>query len=88
MPAPKYAVAFAEFVRDPTAHPLTTPSGKIEIFSTTLARNPNPFGLGDISAIPTWRDPIEANPRYPLAICSPNLERGLTIHAINPSLHV
>ena len=31
MPAPN-TPWIAEFVRDPTAHPLTTPSGKIEIF--------------------------------------------------------
>ncbi len=87
MPAPKYAVAFAEFVRDPTAHPLTTPSGKIEIFSTTLAHNPNPFGLGEISAIPTWRDPIDANPRYPLAICSPKSRaRTHSVHGNQPKL--
>lgn len=87
MPAPKDAVAFASFVRDPTTHPLTTPSGKIEIYSTTLGRDPNPYGLGDISPIPTWRDPIEANPRYPFAVCSPKSRaRTHSIHGNQPKL--
>ena len=87
MPAPKDAVAFASFIRDPTTNPLTTPSGKIEIYSTTLGRAPNPYGLGDISPIPTWRDPIEANPRYPFAVCSPKSRaRTHSIHGNQPKL--
>ena len=48
------AVAFAREIRDPERHPFSTPSGKIEIYSTTLAAKPDPYGLGPIPPIPTW----------------------------------
>ena len=51
--APKDAVAFAAEIRDPETHKFTTPSGKIEIYSTTLAAHPDPYGLGPIPPIPT-----------------------------------
>ena len=52
--APDDAVAFAAEIRDPERHRFTTPSGKIEIYSMALAAKPDPYGLGHISAIPTW----------------------------------
>lgn len=70
LPAPEDAVAFAREVRDPVAHPFSTPSGKIEIYSTTIARDPDPYGLGAIPPIPTWIDPFAAEPRYPLMLLS------------------
>ena len=48
MPAPEDAVAFAREIRDPQGHPFSTPSGKIEIYSMTLAARPDPYGLGPI----------------------------------------
>ena len=39
-------------IRDPERHRFTTPSGKIEIYSMALAANPDPYGLGAISADP------------------------------------
>ena len=52
-------VAFKEFRADPEMNPLPTPTGKIEIYSKTLA---------DMGAppIPTWFDDFEG-PQHPLA---------------------
>jgi biotin/methionine sulfoxide reductase len=48
-------VAFADFRADPGAHPLTTPSGKIEIFSQTI----DSFGYPDCPGHPVWLEPDE-----------------------------
>jgi biotin/methionine sulfoxide reductase len=48
-------VAFAEFRRDPEEHPLTTPTGKIEIFSATI----DGYGYPDCPGHPVWREPDE-----------------------------
>jgi anaerobic dimethyl sulfoxide reductase subunit A len=68
VPVTKPAVAFEDFRRDPEGHPLPTPSGKIEIFSKTLAA----LGRPDvIPAVPKyireWESPFgpEAG-AYPL----------------------
>ena len=71
LPAPEEAVAFAREVRDPARHPFSTPSGKIEIYSTSIAANPDPYGLGRVPAIPTWIPPHEGDPRHPLELISP-----------------
>ncbi len=71
LPAPDEPVAFADEVRDPAGHPFSTPSGKIEIYSTSIAANPDPHGLGRIPPIPTWIPPHEADPRHPLELISP-----------------
>lgn len=68
--APEDAVAFAREIRDPDTHRFSTPSGKIEIYSTTLAENPDPYGLGEVSAVPTWVPHIDHDARFPLAMCS------------------
>ncbi len=44
-----------DFRRNPDRHPLHTPSGRIEIFSTTIAS----FGYADCPGHPTWLEPIE-----------------------------
>src|SRR5581483_9281773 len=41
---PEDAVAFARQIRDPDNHKFTTPSGKIEVYSTVLAATPNYYG--------------------------------------------
>lgn len=46
---------FAEFRADPAGHPLATPSGRIEIFSETIAS----FGYDDCPGHPTWLEPYE-----------------------------
>ncbi len=84
---PRDSVAFAAQIRDPERHKFNTPSGKIEIYSTSLAAKPDPYGLGPISAIPTWRDPFEADTRYPLKLCTPKSRaRTHSIHDNQPLL--
>jgi len=86
LPAPDDAVAFAREIRDPEHHPFSTPSGKIEIYSTTLAANPDPYGLGSIPPIPTWiPDPAEG--RHPLRLVTPKSRaRTHSIHDNQPIL--
>ncbi|MGE0820823.1 MAG: molybdopterin guanine dinucleotide-containing S/N-oxide reductase [Candidatus Binatia bacterium] len=60
-------VLFDEFRRDPVRNPLVTPSGRIEIFSETIAE----FGYEDCPGHPAWLEPTEwlGSPkaqRYPL----------------------
>jgi anaerobic dimethyl sulfoxide reductase subunit A len=70
LPAPDDAVAFAREIRDPEGHPFSTPSGKIEIYSMAIAADPDPYGLGTISPIPTWVPETE-DPRHPLRLVTP-----------------
>jgi anaerobic dimethyl sulfoxide reductase subunit A len=79
-------VAFARSIRDPEHHPFTTPSGKIEIYSMAIAANPDPYGLGAISPIPTWiPDPEEG--RHPLRLVTPKSRaRTHSIHDNQPIL--
>jgi biotin/methionine sulfoxide reductase len=68
IPLPAYQkTMFAEFRADPDAHALDTPSGRIEIFSSTIAN----FGYDDCPGHPTWLEPhewlgSELTARYPL----------------------
>jgi biotin/methionine sulfoxide reductase len=48
-------VAFADFRANPEGHPLTTPTGKIEIFSATI----DSFGYPDCPGHPVWLEPDE-----------------------------
>ncbi|MSQ69897.1 MAG: Asp-tRNA(Asn)/Glu-tRNA(Gln) amidotransferase GatCAB subunit C [Betaproteobacteria bacterium] len=48
-------VLFADFRNDPDAHPLRTPSGKIEIVSEKIAG----FGYDDCPGHPVWLEPAE-----------------------------
>jgi biotin/methionine sulfoxide reductase len=63
-------VMLSEFRRDPVANPLRTPSGKIEIFSQTIAG----FGYEDCKGHPTWQEPVEwlgkSGKTYPLHLIS------------------
>ena len=65
---PEPVVALAEFVEDPAAHPLPTPSGKIEIYSERLARLRDTWELGPGEVI------------HPLPVFDPGLDsyRDLT----------
>lgn len=63
-------VFLAEFRDDPDAHPLDTPSGRIELFSQTVAS----FDLADCRGHATWNEPRDRaaglHHRFPLALCS------------------
>jgi anaerobic dimethyl sulfoxide reductase subunit A len=85
--APADAVAFAAQIRDPDNHKFSTPSGKIEVYSTLLAAKPDYYGLGIIPPIPTWFDPVEPSSKYPLMLCSPKSRaRTHSIHGNQPQL--
>lgn len=69
-PVTKPAVAFEAFRADPGAHPLDTPSGKIEIFSARLHALNRP---DEIPAVPKyvqeWESPFGPEAaRYPLQV--------------------
>lgn len=72
LPAPERDfVLFEEFCEDPDANPLRTPSGKIELYSSTMAS----YGLSDCGPHPRWIPPDEwlgANQaqRHPLHLIS------------------
>ncbi len=63
---------------DPVAHPINTPSGLLEIFSSTIES----FGYPDCPPHPTWLEPSEwlgspAAGRFPLALMSGQPETRL-----------
>jgi biotin/methionine sulfoxide reductase len=65
------SVLFAEFRADPVAHRLGTPSGRIELFSETIAG----FGYDDCPGHPRWLEPVEwlgaaKAKRFPLHLIS------------------
>jgi biotin/methionine sulfoxide reductase len=49
------SVLLAAYRQDPQAHPLRTPSGRIELFSETIAS----FGYDDCPGHPVWLEPAE-----------------------------
>jgi biotin/methionine sulfoxide reductase len=62
-------IMLEDFRRDPVAYPLKTPSGKIEIFSETIAG----FGYEDCPGHPAWLEPLEwlgNTEAYPLHMIS------------------
>ncbi len=66
------------FRRDPERHRLSTPSGRIEIFSATVAG----FGIADCPGHPVWLEPAEwlgakLAARYPLHLISDQPARRL-----------
>ncbi len=50
-----HIIMLQDFRNDPVTNSLNTPSGKIEIFSSTVAS----FGYDDCPGYPVWREPIE-----------------------------
>lgn len=63
-------IYLAGFRADPKRNPLPTPSGRIELYSETIAG----FGYDDCPAHPTWMEPFErlgrASPSFPLHLVS------------------
>jgi biotin/methionine sulfoxide reductase len=64
-------VMFSDFRKDPAAHPLRTPSGRIELFSERIAG----FGYADCPGHAVWFEPVEwlGSPlaaKYPLHLLS------------------
>ena len=85
--APEDAVAYAKNIRDPENHPFSTPSGKLEVYSKAIADDPDPYGLGTISPIPTWVPHAEDNAEYPLRYCSSKSRaRAHSVHGNQPKL--
>lgn len=73
-PAEPY-IAFKQQIEDPKNHPFPTPSGKIEVYSQTLAD----LNIPDLPPIPkyieakeTWRSPLAK--KYPLALITPHFK--------------
>ncbi len=64
----RYFTNYKKFRDDPVTNPLKTPSGKIEIYSETVAG----FGYDDCPPHATWLEPFEwlgaKNKKYPIAI--------------------
>lgn len=59
-------VGLASFAADPAAHPLGTPSGRVEIGSAAYAQATR------FPAIPQWREPPK-DPRFPLCLVTPKV---------------
>jgi biotin/methionine sulfoxide reductase len=69
---------FADFRADPEAHRLGTPSGRIDLFSPTVAA----WGEPDQPGHPVWNDPVEwlggaAAARHPLHLITPQPPKRL-----------
>ncbi len=73
LPKPPENVLLADFRADPVRNPLSTPSGRIELFSATVAA----FGYDDCPGHPVWREPGEWHGSnrardYPLVLLANN----------------
>jgi anaerobic dimethyl sulfoxide reductase subunit A len=85
-PVSEPSIAFADFRRDPEGHPLQTPSGKIEIFSSQLYDFGNPEEVPPVPKyIQEWESPFDtAGGAYPLqAIGHHTLHRVHSTHDNN-----
>lgn len=68
-------IAFKPFIDDPEANPLTTTSGKFEIYCQVLADTVNSMGLSEIKPYPTYIEPVRGYPEsqngdYPFQLYS------------------
>ena len=79
-------VRYGDFREDPILNPLGTPSGKIEIYSETIAK----MGYKDCGAYPQWFEPIEwigmKNKPAEFALVSPHPSLRLHSQLSNTSL--
>ena len=76
MGADRMRVGLSDFVADPEAHPLGTPSGRVEILSEAWA------GLG-FPAVPQYRG-LEADGGYPLMLVTP--KSRFRVHSQNANI--
>lgn len=86
VPITEPTIAFADFRRDPVAHPLPTPSGKIEIFSKELYDMDKPDTIPPVPKyIQEWESPFGPEAaQYPLqAIGSHYMARVHSTHGNN-----
>jgi anaerobic dimethyl sulfoxide reductase subunit A len=74
LPVTEPKISFEDFVRDPEKHPLRTPSGKVEIFSTELKSLGKPVEVPPIPKyIQEWESPFgPESERYPLQAIGPH----------------
>lgn len=75
---PRHHTVFESFRHDPDAQPLPTPSGRIELFSSTV----DSFGYDDCPGQPTWLPPrewagSEVADRHPLTLVANQPARRL-----------
>lgn len=73
LPVEEHHVLFADFRNDPEGHRLSTPSGKVELFSERI----DGFGYDDCKGHPTWFQPqeflgSERAGRFPLMMIANN----------------
>lgn len=80
-------IAMKEFRDDPEKNPRPTESGKMEIYSETLAKLIKGFGFTEIEPIPTYKAPVESyeatfenwdkqqKGEYPLQVINPHYYR-------------
>lgn len=90
VPPPSHPhVLFSEFRESPLTSPLNTPSGRIELFSETIAS----YGYADCAGHPTWYEPCEwlgsaTVAQFPLHMISnqPSTRLHSQMDAAGPSL--
>ena len=75
-------IALKDFVEDPEANPLETPSGKLEIYCQTLADTFSAMGWSEVTPIPTYvkvtngyEDASAEGAEYPLQVMNPHYLR-------------
>ena len=70
VPVTQPAIALADFRREPARFPLSTPSGRIELFSASLHAMNRPAEIPAVPKyIPEWEGPFDAAARkYPLQV--------------------
>jgi trimethylamine-N-oxide reductase (cytochrome c) len=81
-------VAYSDFIENPAANPLGTPSGKFEIYSEKIAS----FNYDDCPPHPTWLEPFEwlgseKAKTYPLHVMSDHPKYRLHSQLDNTFIH-